>query len=224
MRDAERGNFEVVVCEAIDRLGRRLADTADLHDKLSFHGIRLHATSVGEITPIHVGVMGMMAQMALKDLGEKTKRGQLGRILKGKIAGGLGYGYRVCPGPDRGERAIVEHEAEIVRRIFKEYADGSSPEAIAKALNREGITGPGSRPWSNTTIRGQAVRGTGLLNNDMYRGVLVWNRCSYVKDPHRGKRIARPNSPEHYEIVDVPHLRIVDDALWIRVKARQEQI
>ena len=58
----------------------------------------------------------------------------------------------------------------------------------------------------------------------MYRGVLVWNRCSYVKDPHRGKKVARPNPPERYEITDVPHLRIVDDASWIRVKARQEQV
>jgi hypothetical protein len=58
----------------------------------------------------------------------------------------------------------------------------------------------------------------------MYRGVLVWNRCSYVKDPHRGKKVARPNPPEKYEVAKVPHLQIVDDALWIRVKARQEMI
>ncbi|MGH9692757.1 MAG: recombinase family protein, partial [Bryobacteraceae bacterium] len=99
-----------------------------------------------------------------------------------------------------------------------------SPEAIAKTLNREGIPGPGGRMWSNTTIRGQAARGTGLLNNEMYRGVLVWNRCSYVKDPHGGKKVARPNPPSQYKRVDIPHLRIVDEALWIRVKQRQEQI
>ena len=224
IRDAGCRSFDVVVCEAVDRLGRRLADTADLHDQLNFHGIRLHAASIGEITSIHIGVMGMMAQMALKELGEKTKRGQLGRILKGKVAGGLGYGYGVGSGPTRGDRVIIEHEAEIVRRIFKEHGDGKSPEAMAKRLNQERIPGPGGRSWSNTTIRGQAARGTGLLNNEMYRGVLVWNRCSYVKDPHRGKKVARPNPPERYEISDVPHLRIVDDALWIKVKARQEQI
>ena len=168
--------------------------------------------------------MGMMAQMALKELGDKTKRGQLGRILKGKVAGGLGYGYIVSSLAERGQRAVVEHEADIVRLVFKEFADGKSPEAIAKDLNKEAIPGPGGRPWSNTTIRGQAARGTGLLNNEMYRGVLVWNRCSYVKDPHRGKKVARPNPPEKYEVAKVPHLQIVDDALWIRVKARQEMI
>jgi site-specific DNA recombinase len=224
LHDASQRVFDVVVCEAVDRLGRRLADTADLHDQLSFRSIGLHAASLGEITAIHVGVMGMMAQMALKELGEKTKRGQLGRILKGKAAGGLGYGYQASAGPTRGDRLVIELEAEIVRRIFKEYGDGRSPEAIAKRLNEDCIPGPGGRSWSNTTIRGQAARGTGVLNNELYRGVLVWNRCSYVKDPQRGKRVARPNPPEQHEISEVPHLRIVDDASWIRAKARQVQI
>jgi len=66
-----------------------LADTADLQDQLAFHRIRLFTPSIGEITTIHVTVMGMMAQMALKDLGEKTKRGQMGRVLKGRIPAGI---------------------------------------------------------------------------------------------------------------------------------------
>jgi len=193
---------------------------------LAFLGIQLHSPSLGEITQIHVAVMGMMAQLTLRDLGEKTKRGQLGRILKGKAAGGLAYGYRIAKGDgaEPGDREIVEDQAEIVVRIFHEFADGRSPEKIARQLNREKIPGPGDRPWSNTTIRGQSARGTGLLNNDLYRGVLVWNRCSYIKDPHTGKKVARPNLPEMWEMVEVPQWRIVDDALWIRVKARQEAI
>jgi site-specific DNA recombinase len=41
----------------------------------------------------------------------------------------------------RGERAINEEQAHIVRRIFTEYAAGKSPLAIAKQLNKEGIAG-----------------------------------------------------------------------------------
>ena len=95
--DAEARRFDVIVVEALDRLSRKLADVADLHDQLTFLGIRLHAVNVGEITPIHAAVLGMMAQAYLRDLGEKTKRGQLGRALKGKIPGGKAYGYDVLP-------------------------------------------------------------------------------------------------------------------------------
>ena len=93
-----------MICEAVDRLGRRLADTADLQDTLAFHKVRLFTPSLGEVTQIHVAVMGMMAQMSLKDLGEKTKRGQLGRVMKGRVAGGLAYGYRVTPSHGRSRR------------------------------------------------------------------------------------------------------------------------
>jgi site-specific DNA recombinase len=73
LAEAGQKRFDIVICEAIDRLGRRLADTADLQDQLSFHGISLITPSLGEITHIHVAVMGMMAQMGLKDLGEKPR-------------------------------------------------------------------------------------------------------------------------------------------------------
>jgi site-specific DNA recombinase len=39
--DAERRQFDVLVCEALDRLGRKLADIADLHDRLSFSGVKI---------------------------------------------------------------------------------------------------------------------------------------------------------------------------------------
>ena len=217
--------FEIVICEAVDRLGRRLADTADLQDQLSFYGVKLFTPTLGEVTQIHIAVMGMMAQMAIKDLGEKTRRGQLGRVLKGKVAGGLAYGYRVSSSDEgAGAREIIEEEANIVRRIFREFAAGDSPETIAKRLNKEGIAGPGGRPWSNTTLRGQPDRGTGLLNNAIYKGELQWNKCSYVKDPRTGKRIARPNPADKWERQQVEPLRIIDNALWESAKARQTTI
>ncbi|MFN8722579.1 MAG: recombinase family protein [Rhodospirillales bacterium] len=222
-RDAGMRQFDTVICEAVDRLGRRLADTAGLQDTLAFHGVRLFTPQLGEVTTIHVAIMGMMAQLTLKDLADKTRRGLLGRILKGAAAGGIAYGYRIKETGDgeRGGREIVPAEAEVVRRIFHLFAMGRSPEAIARELNAEGVPGPDGRLWGNTGIRGHVDRGTGLLNNDLYRGLLVWNRCSFVKDPRTGKRVPRPNPPESWERVEVPDLRIVDDALWMQVKARQ---
>jgi hypothetical protein len=42
----------------------------------------------------------------------------------------------------------------------------------------------------------QSSRGTGILNNELYIGRLVWNRLRYVKDPETGKRVSRPNPPD----------------------------
>jgi len=67
-------------------------------------------------------------------------------------------------------------------------------------------------------------RGTGLLNNDLYVGRILWNRCSYIRDPSTGKRVARPNPREEREEATDESLRIVDDALWQRVMARQAEV
>jgi site-specific DNA recombinase len=221
LSDAEAGRFDVVVTEALDRLGRRLSDVARLYDHLEFCGIMLHAVNIGPVSTMHVGLLGTMAQLYLSDLKEKTRRGQLGRALAGKIPGGKAYGYRLVKDAS-GERQVNEAEALVVRRIFREFAAGKSPRAIAKALNAEGIPGPDGRQWRDTTIRGQVERGTGILNNSLYVGRLEWNRCSYIKDPKTGKRVARPNAKDVWEIVEVPELRIIDDALWAAVKRRQQ--
>jgi site-specific DNA recombinase len=228
LADAEAKRFDVIVCEAIDRLGRKLADVADFHDRVVFHQVQLYTPSIGQITPLHIAVMGMMAQLFLSDLRDKTKRGQLGRALAGRIPGGLAYGYDVVPplpgAKEAGERRINPAEAAIVLRIFHAYANGQSPRDIAHDLNSTGVPGPGGRTWGDTTIRGQVDRGTGILNNTLYVGLLSWNRCSYVKDPSTGKRVARVNPVEKREQVAVTALRIVEDSLWQQVRVRQQEL
>lgn len=139
-----------------------------------------------------------MNALFLKDLAMKTYRGLRGRVEKGKAGGGLCYGYKVVKKfdangePIRGDREIVPEEAQIVRRILREFASSKSPKAIAVDLNREGVPGPLGRAWGDTSIRGHVSRGTGIINNELYAGVLVWNRQRFVKDPTTGKRVSRP--------------------------------
>ena len=111
----------------------------------------------------------------------------------------------------------------MVRRIFREFAAGKSPRQIAVELNQAGISAPGGKGWGQSTVNGSAERGTGILNNELYIGRLVWNRLRYIKDPATGKRVSRPNSPEQLISKPVPELRIVEDALWQAVKARQAE-
>lgn len=140
------------------------------------------------------------------------------------------YGYKVLKKldangePIRGDREIIPEEADTIRRIFKEFASGKSPKAIAVDLNREGIPGPLGRAWGDTSIRGHASRGTGVVNNELYAGVLVWNRLRFIKDPSTGKRVSRINPESAWIRTEVPHLRIVDDELWNAARARQKQI
>jgi hypothetical protein len=62
---------------------------------------------------------------------------------------------------------------------------------------------------------GHAKRGTGILNNGLYVGRMVWNR--YVKNPDTGKRVPRLNPQSEWITADAPHLRtLFADALTCR--------
>jgi site-specific DNA recombinase len=224
---ARAGRFEVLVAEALDRLSRDQENIAGLFKQLSFAGVKLITLSEGEIGELHVGLKGTMNALFLKDLAQKTRRGLEGRIRQGKSGGGRCFGYDIIHSvghsgePVHGERRINQVEAAIVRRIFEEFAKGRSPRAIAACLNKEAISGPASKTWGPSTIYGNWRRGTGILNNELYIGRLVWNRQQFVKDPHTGRRQARLNPETKWIVENVPHLRIIDDQLWNLVKGRQ---
>jgi site-specific DNA recombinase len=227
LQDALAGKFEIIVAEAMDRLSRDQADIAGVFKRLRFAGVAIVTLSEGEIGDLHIGLKGTMNALFLKDLADKTRRGLRGRVEAGKSGGGNSYGYDVVKsiGADgsisRGERRINEPQAAIVRRIFTEYAEGHSSKAIVRRLNAEGIAGPTGKGWGPSTIHGNRERGTGILNNELYIGRLVWNRLRYLKDPDTGRRVSRQNPDSAHIVKDVPGLRILDDALWAKVKARQ---
>jgi site-specific DNA recombinase len=228
MRDAQDHRFDVVLTESLDRVSRDQEDIAGVYKRLRFAGLRMVTLSEGEIAELHIGFKGTMGALYLKDLADKTRRGLRGRVEAGKSGGGNSYGYDVVVKvsgsgePERGERRINEAEASVVRHIFNEYAAGKSPKAIALALNRRSVPGPAGKAWGPSTINGNWRRGTGILNNELYIGRLVWNRLSYIKNPDTGKRVSRLNPACDWIVKDVPALRIVEQELWDRVKARQQ--
>jgi DNA invertase Pin-like site-specific DNA recombinase len=226
LEGAREAAFDVVVAEALDRLSRDQEDVAALFKRLRFAGIRIVALAEGEISELHVGLKGTMNALFLKDLAAKTHRGLRGRVAAGKSAGGRAFGYDVvrqldaAGNPVRGERAIDAAEAAVVRRIFAMFAAGDSPLGIAKMLNAEKVPGPDGRPWRDTTIRGHALRGTGILRNELYVGRMVWNRMRFIKDPATGRRVSRMNPRGQWIGEEVPELLIIDQGLWDRAQAR----
>jgi site-specific DNA recombinase len=228
--DAKTGKFDVIVAESLDRLNRRLEDTARLFNELKFVGAGIVTVSEGPITEMHVSIIGLLAELTLKSISEKTRRGLEGRVIAGKSGGGRAFGYDMVTGtnaagmPITGERKVNEAEAEIVREICRRFAAGEGPRSIAHALNERGVPGPHGRPWGDTTIRGHYKKQTGILNNPLYIGKQVWGRQRFIKDPSTGRRVARMNPAGSEIVAEVPHLRIVDDQLWAAVRARQAVI
>jgi DNA invertase Pin-like site-specific DNA recombinase len=171
-----------VLVRQLDDLGVRVVDA------------ETGASSDEESSDTVFAVKGIVAAEYVKAIRRQTHRGLEGRALQGFHTGGKTYGYGSKPEPLPADPAnprrvpvIDEREAEIVRRVFTDFAAGQSPREIAQALNAgripaahdDGRGNKGASGWGHTTIRA-------MLRNERYRGVLTRN--SYVSG------LGRPSS------------------------------
>jgi hypothetical protein len=62
---------------------------AAFYKQLTFAGVRIITLAEGEINELHVGLKGTMSALFLKDLADKIRRGQRGRLTLGRSPGGL---------------------------------------------------------------------------------------------------------------------------------------
>lgn len=228
MSHAAAHEFDVLVVEGLDRISRDTEHMAGIYKRLSFYGVRIYSlTDGGFVSDIHIAFGGAKNALFLKDLAFKVKRGMRGRVENGKAIGRRTFGYDIVRRfdsrgePVRGERSINEQEAMIVRRIFTHYAKGVSAHKIAMELNNEGIPSPEGKRWASSTLNGSRGNGKGILNNSTYVGELVWNRHSYHKNPDTEKKMRRLNDEKDWVTSQAPELRIVEQAIWDKVKARQ---
>ncbi len=100
-------------------------------------------------------------------------------------------------------------------------------------MNTEGIPSPGTlwkrkerrrASWLGSAIAGDASRGIGILNNELYAGRVTWNRHRWIRSAADSKRRRCVPNPRSEWIAHVDEtLRIVPEALWQGVRARQRQ-
>jgi DNA invertase Pin-like site-specific DNA recombinase len=220
------GGVDQVLAESTDRLARHQGDDFAIRELLDHAGVRLFTLLEGLVDEITGTIKGLMNARFRKDLAARVKRGQRAAVSQGRAAAGIAFGYRRANRLDergdlvRGLREIDPDKADIVRRIFRDYASGISPQFIAEALNAEGVPSPSGRHWTQSVIRGDRKRHNGILVNRLYAGELVLNRTSKVMDPRTRRSVIRTNPESDWIITQVPELRIVPDDTWQAVQAR----
>lgn len=178
LADAETSSFEVLLIDDLSRLSRDDVAMKQVIRRFNFLGIRIVGASEGFDThskghKIQAGVRGLINEIYLDDLKEKTHRGLTGQAIKGNNCGGRSYGYRHIPQltgqtDQHGQsvfeavrREIDEGQAETIVRIFENYASGLSPRTIASELNREAIPAPRGGTWSSSAIYGHPKKAPG---------------------------------------------------------------
>lgn len=210
---AKTGAFDFVIAESLSRIARDQEEGHAIRKRLGFNGVKLVTPTDGVVSPLMHGLRTVIDAQFLEDLKGMIRRGMKGVVRDGRHAGGKPYGYQLVAGKP-GELAIHEDQAAIVRRIFAEFVGGATPREIAAGLNTDRIPPPRGACWRSSSICGDDQRRYGLLRNQIYIGKNVWNRGHYVRDPDTGQRVRRKNPQGEWLITDMPHLRILDDAIF----------
>lgn len=218
------GAFERIVTEDLSRISRDQGDIVTFFKKMTFIGVPLESIAEGLIGELHIGLKGTMNALYLKDLADKTRRGQIASVLKGAVPGGKVYGYDIVRKLDengeaiRGARSVNEQQAAVVRQIFTAYAAGTSLKRICADLNALGIPAPNGGHWAATTLVGTAARGTGILRQTLYKGTITFNKMHFRKHPETGRRLSIPRPPSEWVHAPIPELAIIEESLFDQVQ------
>ncbi|MGO4659251.1 recombinase family protein [Ensifer sp. 2YAB10] len=220
--------IDVVLCVTVDRLSRDIEHSHKILKELRYRDVDLWTVHAGTpVTDMEMSFRAMLSHELVGQIRFRTREGMKTAARKGKATTRLSYGYRLGQQRDangdriRGVREIEPAQAEIVRWIFEQYANGVSPATIAQNLNDRRVPAPQEQYWRDDTIRGDGKRQAGILHNELYVGRMIWNKQNYRKNPETERRTARLNDKSEWVVTEVPSMRIVSDELWARVKERQ---
>jgi site-specific DNA recombinase len=251
LKAARNKTFDVLLVDDLSRLSRDSMKTEEARRLFVYLGVRLIGISDGIDTAAKghkalSGFKGLMNDIFLDDLRDKTHRGLAGQAIKGNNCGGRNYGYRHIPVEHPTEkdeygrpkilavrRVIDEAQARVVRQIYTMYAGGASPRQIAEELNHRKVPSPGAsyrrrRPcarygtWSASVLHGELDRATGILTNPIYVGKAIWNRREWVLNPETRRKTPKLRPESEWIVTEQPHLRIIPQALWLKVQERRK--
>jgi len=170
MEQARQGTCDAVMVYKLDRLARSVFLAAWLQKELLKLGVR-EIVSVVEpavedelLNKLLRQVVTAFAEFERGTITRRLTNGRRAKVREGGYGGGwLPYGYAVVGRRERAKIVVDEREAEVVRRVFRQYSKGSSLAQIAAALNADSIATKRGGQWRPSTI------GT-ILRNAFYAG------------------------------------------------------
>lgn len=196
LEDAENGEFSIVVIYSMDRIGRKiLVMEKGMNMIFDIKGLKLWAgTMLIENTlmgRLYAGIMGNMVQYDKGMLLDRMKNGLTITLdEKGDRPGKPPYGYIRKGKRDTLRVEIVLHEADTIRRIYKEYREGKTYTEIARGLNNDKIPTARQGEWDSNKVKRilvperQLIYEGGVKNGQNKKG-LCWPQILEIDPNHR---------------------------------------
>ena len=219
IEDCKAGKIDRIITKSISRFARNTVDCLKYTRELKALNIAVFfekenidtLDSKGEVL---MTIMAALAQQESESLSANVRLGIQFRNQQGKVQVNhnrfLGYTK-----DEEGRLVIVPEEAEIVRRIYREYLEGDSLLTIRRGLEADGIkNGAGNLRWHESNIKQ-------ILTNEKYIGDALLQKTYTVSILEKKRAANNGNLPKYY--VEGCHEPIIDKAIYLRVQSEMAE-
>lgn len=231
LSDAEHRKFDVILCKTQSRFTRELEMVEKfIHGLLLQWGVRFigvvdNADTDNKGNKKSRQINGLVNEWYLEDMSDSIKAALTTRREAGLHIGSFPlYGYEKDH-DNKGHLIVDEEAADVVREVFRLYADGMGKTAIARLLNDRGVPNPteykrlkGTKyktPKHKFCTFWKYFSISDILINEMYIGHMVQGKYGSVSYK-TGRN--RPRSKDTWIRKENTHDPIIDIELWTRVQ------
>lgn len=208
------GSIDMIITKSISRFARNTLDCLRYIRQLKEKNIPVFfekenintMDSKGEVL---LTIMASLAQQESESLSKNVKMGMQFRFQKGEVQ--VNHNRFMGYTKDEDGHLIIEPaEAEIVKRIYREYLQGASLKQIGDGLMVDGIlTGAGKPKWRPESVKK-------ILKNEKYIGDALLQK-TYTVDVLTKKRVKNNGIvPQYY--VENSHEAIIPRDLYMQVQ------
>ena len=217
--DIAVGKVDVVICTALDRLGRDVPGFISFWEDLKENNVELIITRMSLDTSTPLGSMLLVVLMALSklELDIKTERNRSSTRARGKDGLYNGHrpilGYDMNPDPTIAGRLVVnDKEVPIVKMAFEQYLVLGSDKKVAELLTSHGFR---NKRWKKRATG--KWKGGGPITPAVVRTMLT--NITYIAlrnytdiDPDTGEEIKKQAQGVWPAIIDVDLFNAVQEA------------
>lgn len=221
MKECENGNIDIIITKSVTRFARNTIDSIETIRKLKALGVTVYfekenINTISEQSEQMLTILSSLAQGESESISTNTRWGIQKRFRDGSYKlGCVAYGYTK---DEDGELIRKEDEAEIVRRIYKEYLNGKGAYVIARDLTNDHVpTVRVAETWNESVIKE-------ILQNPIYEGDLILQKTyttevlPFTKKRNRGERPQFFIKDNHEPIITREQGQMVREILEYRRK------
>lgn len=200
--NCHEGKIDLIVTKSISRFARNMPLLIEVIRKLKAInvGVYFDEQGINTLTAESELIISLIASYC-ESISRISSENALWRIKRnfeeGKPWSAILLGYKYSDG----KFIIDEKEAEIVRRIYREYLSGSGYYLIAKGLNADGVPTRNGPPWKGTTV-------AKILKNYNYTGNLLLQKTFRTDYKTKSNRINHGEKPKY--LAKGTHEAIID--------------